>query len=165
MCKQEKLLLFTFTENAVEEIFHLANICLLLADNPIIETAEKLLGRKISDRTKIKLDSVNLEKVKNDFFCKEAEAYHGSWELAEIRTKKKTTWVYAWNEKLKSLWVLEFMDKLQAELEKAKSVTLLSGEILGYKNCTNMEDVKFRQRIQIQNVVLGINEKRALPIW
>ena len=57
------------------------------------------------------------------------------------------------------------MDELPADIEKAKAITLLSGEILGYKNCTNMEDVKFRQRIQLQNVVLGINEKRALPIW
>ncbi|MHA1354855.1 MAG: hypothetical protein ACTSR1_06755 [Candidatus Heimdallarchaeota archaeon] len=154
-----------YRKGAAEEIFHLANIRLLLSDNPIIEKAEKLLGRKLSDRTSTRPDSVNLEKLKNDFSCEQAEAYHGPWELAEIRTKKKTTWVYAWNEKLKSLWVLEFMDELPAELEKAKSITLLSGKILGYKNCTNMEDVKFRQRIQLQNVVLGINEKRALPIW
>ncbi|MHA1435923.1 MAG: hypothetical protein ACTSO7_18960 [Candidatus Heimdallarchaeota archaeon] len=57
------------------------------------------------------------------------------------------------------------MDEVPSELEKAKSITILSGEILGYKNYTNMEDVKFRQRIQIQDVVLGINEKRALPLW
>ena len=103
--------------------------------------------------------------MKNDFDCKEAKAYHGPWEIAEIRSKKKTTWIYAWNEKLKSLWVLEFMDEVPEGIEKAKSITILSGEILGYKNCTNMEDVKFRQRIQLQDVVLGINEKRALPIW
>jgi len=50
-------------------------------------------------------------------------------------------------------------------LDRAKAITLLSGEIVDYKNCTNMEDVKFRQRIQLKDAVLGINEKRALPIW
>ena len=154
-----------YRKAAAEEIFHLVNIRTLLIENPIVEKAEKLLGKEISDRTAIRPDSVNLGKVKNDFSCKEAEAYHGPWELSEIRSKKKSTWIYAWNEKLKSLWVLEIMDEFPAELEKAKSITILSCEILGYKNCTNMEDVKFRQRIQLKDVVLGINEKRALPLW
>ncbi|MHA1309251.1 MAG: hypothetical protein ACTSQN_18460, partial [Candidatus Heimdallarchaeota archaeon] len=82
-----------YRKAAAEEIYHLANIRLLLADNPIIEKAEKLLGKKLSDRTSTRPDSVNLEKVKNDLSCKEAEAYLGPWELAEIRTKKKSTWV------------------------------------------------------------------------
>jgi len=30
------------------------------------------------------------------------------------------------------------------ELDRAKVITLLSGEIVDYKNCTNMKDVKFR---------------------
>ncbi|MHA1187219.1 MAG: hypothetical protein ACTSSK_10155, partial [Candidatus Heimdallarchaeota archaeon] len=75
------------------------------------------------DRTSTRPDSVNLEKVKNDLSCKEAEAYLGPWELAEIRTKKKSTWVYAWNDKLKSLWVLEFMDEIPAE-SKINNITL-----------------------------------------
>ncbi|MHA1435924.1 MAG: hypothetical protein ACTSO7_18965, partial [Candidatus Heimdallarchaeota archaeon] len=49
-----------YRKAAAEEIFHLANIRLLLADNPIIEKAEKLLGKKLSDRTNMRPDSVNL---------------------------------------------------------------------------------------------------------
>ena len=151
---KESIVAFTFAKNPAEEIFHLTNIQFLLADNPFVEKAQKLLGRELSDRTKIRPDSFNLEKVKNDFFCKEAEAYHGPLELTEIRTKKKSTWVYAWNEKLKSLCVREFMDELPAELEKAKPITLLSGEILGYKNCTNMEDAKFGERFNLKMLFL-----------
>ena len=52
---------------AAEEIFHLVNIRLLLADNPIVEKAEKLLGEARKDRTELRPDTTNLEKVQNDF--------------------------------------------------------------------------------------------------
>jgi len=154
-----------FKKEAAREIIHLVNLRIFLKENPIVEKAMKILGEQIIDRTNEKPDVFNLKKVQENFDTKIAETYKGPWEIAEIRTKKKSTWVYAWNEKLKSLWVLEFMGDYPEELDKAKAITLLSGEIVDYKNCTNMEDVKFRQRIQLKDAVLGINEKRALPIW
>jgi len=154
-----------YKKGAAREIIHLVNLRIFLKENPIVEKAMKILGEQIIDRTNEKPDVYNLKKVQENFDAKIAKTYKGPWEIAEIRIKNKSTWVYAWNEKLKSLWVLEFMGDYLEELDKAKAITILSGEIVDYKNCTNMEDVKFRQRIQIKNPVLGINEKRALPIW
>lgn len=74
-----------------------------------------------------------------------AEVYKGPWEIAEICNNKKSTWIYAWNEKLKSLWVLEVMGEYPEELDKVRSITFLSGKNLNYKNYIHTEDINYRQ--------------------
>ena len=101
-----------------------------------------------------------------DFEGKIAETYRGPWEIAEIRNKKKSTWIYAWNEKLKSLWVLEIIGEYPNELDNAKTITFLSGNILSFKNYMPIEDIKYRQRITFEeNPVFVIDEKRAFSLW
>jgi len=52
------------------------------------------------------------------------------------------------------------------ELDKAKKIIFLSGEILEYKKPMPNDDVKFRQRIMLkENPVFVLDEKRALTLW
>jgi len=153
-------------KKASEEIIHLLNLRMLLKENPIVEKAKTILGKEIIDRTSEKPDMFNLKKIKEDFEGKIAETYRGPWEIAEIRNKKKSTWIYAWNEKLKSLWALEILGEYPSELDKAKTITFLSGNILSFKNYMPIEDIKYRQRITFEeNPVFVIDEKRAFSIW
>ena len=153
-------------KHAAKEIVHLVNLRFLLPENPLVEKACKLLEKEIEDRTKEEADSFVLQKIKANFQGKEAEAYRGPWEIADIRHKKQSYWIYAWNERLKSLWVLDIRGKYPKELDKAKKVTLLTGEILEYKKSTPNDDVKFRQRIILkENPVFVLDEKRALSLW
>lgn len=153
-------------KKASEEIIHLLNLRMLLKENPIVEKAKTILGKEIIDRTSEKPDMFNLKKIKEDFEGKIAETYRGPWEIAEIRNKKKSTWIYAWNEKLKSLWALEILGEYPNELDKAKTITFLSGNILSFKNYMPIEDIKYRQRITFEeNPVFVIDEKRAFSIW
>jgi len=153
-------------KHAAKEIVHLVNLRFLLVENPLVEKASKILDKAIEDRTKVEADSFVLQKIKTNFQGKEAEAYRGPWEIADIRHKKQSYWIYAWNERLKSLWVLDIKGNYPQELDKAKKITFLSGEILDYKKPMSNEDVKFRQRIVLnENPVFVLDEKRALTIW
>jgi len=153
-------------KHAAKEIVHLVNLRFLLVENPLVEKACKILDKAIEDRTKEETDSFVLEKIKVNFQVREAEAYRGPWEIADIRHKKQSYWIYAWNERLKSLWVLDIKGNYPQELDKAKKITFLTGEILDYKKPMSNEDVKFRQRIVLkENPVFVLDEKRALTIW
>ena len=62
--------------------------------------------------------------------------------------------------------MLDIKGKYPQELDKAKKITFLSGEILEYKKPLSNEDVKFRQRIVLnENPVFVLDEKRALTLW
>ncbi|MFW9924774.1 MAG: hypothetical protein ACFFDW_15950 [Candidatus Thorarchaeota archaeon] len=137
-----------------------------MKDNPLVGKACEILGAKIEDRTAEEADSTILEKIKEDFTCKEAEAYRGPWEIADIRHKKDAYWIYAWNEKLKSIWVLEIHGEYPIELNKAKKITILSGQIQKYAKPMKGEDFLFRQRIIFaEKPVFGFDEKRAFALW
>ncbi len=154
-----------YREQAAEEIVHLVNLRVLLKENPIVVLAVELLGKEIDDRTNTPPDKINLDKVREEFEGKIAEPYRGPWEISEIRQKRKATWIYTWNERLKSFWVLQFPVYYE-ELDKAKTITFLSGEILDYKNPMPADDLKYRQRIIFnKDPVFVIDEKRALPLW
>jgi len=119
----------------------------------------------LSNLKKIEVLLERVSKIKTNFEGKLADAYRGPWEIAEIRQKKKATWVYAWNDWLKSLWVLQFQ-AFYEELEKVKTITFLSGRILDYKNPMPVEDIRYSQKIIFdKEPVIVIDEKRALPIW
>ncbi|MBD3353595.1 MAG: hypothetical protein GF364_19080 [Candidatus Lokiarchaeota archaeon] len=155
-----------YKKQAAEEIVHLTNLRLLLRENPIVEQAVEILDEKIIDRTEERADMRNLRKFKENFEEKESDIYRGPWEIAEIRNKKKAIWVYAWNEGLKAIWVLQLPGKMPQELDRAKTITFLSGKIAGYKNCMNIEDFKYQKRIVFEEEpVFVIDEKRAFPLW
>ena len=64
------------------------------------------------------------------------------------------------------MWALEILGEYPSELDKAKTITFLSGNILSFKNYMPIEDIRYRQRITFEeNPVFVIDEKRALPIW
>ncbi|MGC9777778.1 MAG: hypothetical protein HZR80_00885 [Candidatus Heimdallarchaeota archaeon] len=154
-----------YRKQAAEEIVHLVNLRVLLKENPIVVLALELLGKEIDDRTNTPPDKINLDKVRKEFEGKIAKPYRGPWEISEIRQKRKATWVYTWNERLKSFWVLQF-PRYYEELDKAKTITFLSGEILDYKNPMPADDLRYRQRIIFdKDPVFVIDEKRALPLW
>ncbi|MHA1774846.1 MAG: hypothetical protein ACTSXO_12100 [Candidatus Heimdallarchaeota archaeon] len=165
MLKDEKLSA-QHKKSAAQELLHLANLRLLSPDNPLIADAAEILKTTIKDRTLQEPDQKNLEKIKEDFNCKIAKPYHGPWEIAEIIEKRKRLWVYAWNERLKSFWVLDLPTSIFEKLEKAKTITFLSGKILAFKKPMKNEEIKFRRRIIFDEQTLPvIDEKRALPLW
>lgn len=153
-------------KEAAKEIIHLVNLRFLLRDNPLVTKSCEILGTKIEDRTTEDADSILLSKIKEDFSCKEAEAFRGPWEIADIRHKKEGYWIYAWNEHLKSIWVLHMPGEYPLELNKAKKITILSGQIEKYAKPMKGEDFLFRQRIVFsENPVIGFDEKRAFALW
>lgn len=51
-------------------------------------------------------------------------------------------------------------------MDKAKTITFLSGKIFSYKNPMPADDIYYRQRIIFDSEpVFVIDEKRALSIW
>jgi len=155
-----------YKKKAANELIHLANLRILMNDHPLIKKATGLLQIEIIDRTTEEPDLIHLQQIQQDFNCKIAKYYQGPWEIAEIREKKNRLWVYAWNERLKSFWVLDLPATLFLELENAKTITILSSAIKGFKKPMKNEDVKFRRRIVFHDqTLLAKNEKRALPLW
>jgi hypothetical protein len=165
MLEDEKLPL-RYKKQAASELIHLANRRLLTKNHPGIRQAVDLLGESIVDRTNEEPDAYHLQAIKEDFDCSLADPYKGPWEISEIIERKKVLRVYAWNNRLKSLWVLELPKESLPELEKAKTITFLSGKISDYKKPRRNEEKKFRRRILFEEPpVFVIDEKRALPLW
>jgi hypothetical protein len=165
MLEDEKLNI-VHKKKAAKEIIHLVNLRLVSNEESVVKQAVEILGKEVIDRTANEPDSYNLQKIQEDFTSKLAEPYRGSWEISEIREVGEKIWVYSWNERLKSYWVLDLPKASFKELEKAKTITFLSGKIDHYNQPANNELVKYRRRIVFdEKPFFVIDEKRALPLW